>query len=112
MNIQGRQDLNKFKFIMIMSLNTTIYIYICKMQGRDNQECRTTIKLKREGSKQVGDKGDVNADRTIKDVQLDKQQAGKEVKDKPTRPWVPYFQKGKARILSSAKVVGNPGNGI
>ncbi|KAK4713602.1 hypothetical protein R3W88_019509 [Solanum pinnatisectum] len=26
------------------------------------------------------------------------------------RPWIHYFQKGKARVLSSGKVIGNPGS--
>ncbi|KAG5595367.1 hypothetical protein H5410_036599 [Solanum commersonii] len=67
------------------------YCYECKVQGHDNHECRNLNKYEGESNQE-------------------KSAENRECKIDPERSWVHLFRKGKARILSSGRVVGNPGS--
>lgn len=65
------------------------YCEECKLQGHNKQECRI-----------------LNPEPQM----IDKDRKLKEKIHFPGRPEHQQFQKGKARVLSSGKVVGDPGN--
>ncbi|KAH0638023.1 hypothetical protein KY289_037938 [Solanum tuberosum] len=75
------------------------YCMECKMQGHEKKECRTSIKKQDIVvlQKEIGDKEEEKRDNAIENT------------EKPERPWVHYFRKGKARVLSSGLVVGDSG---
>ncbi|KAH0743052.1 hypothetical protein KY290_031045 [Solanum tuberosum] len=76
------------------------YCYECKMQGHDNHECRNLNKYE----------GESNQKKSAENSVEKKKHPDRECKIDPERPWVHLFRIGKARIMSSGKVVGNPGS--
>ncbi|KAF3672494.1 hypothetical protein FXO37_07486, partial [Capsicum annuum] len=84
------------EIILIESDYLSKYCEESKMQGHDDDECRKSHKGK------YGDKVKV----------IDKKREEKReqiIKNHTPKPWVHKFQKEKAKILSSGKVVGDPG---
>ncbi|KAF3667635.1 hypothetical protein FXO38_08480 [Capsicum annuum] len=83
------------EIILIESDYLSKYCEESKMQGHDDDECRKSHKGK------YGDKVKV----------IDKKREEKReqiIKNHTPKPWVHKFQKEKAKILSSGKVVGDP----
>ncbi|KAH0639818.1 hypothetical protein KY285_036404 [Solanum tuberosum] len=69
------------------------------MQGQDKKECQTSIKKQEIVvlEKEIGDKEEEKRDDAMENT------------EKLEIHWVHYFRKGKARVLSSGLVVGDPG---
>uniref|UniRef100_M1DGW7 Uncharacterized protein n=1 Tax=Solanum tuberosum TaxID=4113 RepID=M1DGW7_SOLTU len=88
------------------------YCYECKMEGHDKYECRILNNLKGDGvAKESEDKGkEVEKGKDIHIEKEDKKLEKEANANISEIPWIHYFQKGKARVLSSGKVVIDPGS--